>query len=291
MGATTTLLRADDGRGRLLVRSRDGRRLGWHDLASGATHLAEDGAGDLVAEAVARYVARTSPLRDRRVAGLVPAPRTAAPVPPAGATRGDLRSRPPAGSSVVRLHDLTTGPAAPTGPARRAARGRWGRRRHPDGVAELLETVVAARAVADVLARTSTAPGPWSVLHDVPVGGDRVVDHLLLGPGGVVVVGSAPPGPTGPAPADVVEDRVRLVREVLGRTEVAATHPRGVAVRGVVVGGSSRRRPAPSGGAPVHLRVADLPRWLADLPRVVSSVDVARTVEALADPTGWPAGA
>jgi hypothetical protein len=136
------------------------------------------------------------------------------------------------------------------------------------------------------------------VQHAVPTSGSSWLDHLLVGPAGVVVVRTAAhPGDAvrvsgslvraGGRPVShvrLLQQQVRTVTERLGAGDLQ------VVVRGVVVVVGARSVRA--GGLPAGVavvRLEDLARWSGDLPAVLSRVDAARLAETAARPSTWPA--
>ena len=298
----------------------------------------DPGAAAEVQAAVDAYAAATSPLRRRRVPGSpvsrVPAPR-AAPVEPRdhalprdhaeprdpGLPRGlhraradrptepdpchedrheyrhedlreDLRDR-FAGEHLMRLlaaRVVARGPA-PSGRGRWAARDPLGA-----GLRHAHRAVLGQQRVGLVLA--GLAP-PWHVLHSVPTSDRSCLDHLLVGPGGVVVLRTvAHPDEALRVTGDLVRadgnpvSHVRLLRR---QVETVADRLRGadlpVRVRGVVVvvgARSVRAGDLPAGVSVV--RLGNLARWVAGLPTVLSQVDVARLAGTAAREGTWPTG-
>jgi len=137
------------------------------------------------------------------------------------------------------------------------------------------------------------------VLHAVPVDGAFGVDHLVVGPGGVVVVRTAHHRGervkvqarqvrADGRPVGHVREVERQVRQVAAQLSAASGYD--VAVRGLVVLVGAR-----------SVRTADVPRsvtvltddelvgWLARRPRVVSQVLVDRLARTAADPLTWGA--
>lgn len=135
------------------------------------------------------------------------------------------------------------------------------------------------------------------VLHAVPVDSGLGVDHLVVGPGGVVVLRVAHHAGERVSvqerqvradgrPLGHVRHVERQVRQVADRLGAAAGHD--VAVRAVVVLVGAR-----------SVRASDVPRlvtlltddellgWFAQRPRVVSQVDVDRVAALAADPATW----
>lgn len=143
--------------------------------------------------------------------------------------------------------------------------------------------------------------GNHHVLHAVPVDDAFGVDHLVVGPGGVVVVRTAHHAGervrvqarqvrADGRPVGHVREVERQVRQVVAVLGAAAGH---VTVRGVVVLVGAR-----------SVRTADVPRsvtvltddelvgWLSRRPRVISQVVVDRLARKAVDPLTWgaPAG-
>ena len=177
------------------------------------------------------------------------------------------------------------------------ARRRWLSARDPFGPAlrHAHEAVLGQQQVGRVLARLG--PG-WQALHDVPTSGRSWLDHLLVGPGGVVVLRTAAhPGEAVRVAGSLVRAGSRPVSHVrLLRSQAATVTERlrgadlPVAVRAVVVVVGARSVQASGLPAGVDvLRLDDLARWVADLPTVLSRVDVSRLVETAARPSTWPA--
>jgi hypothetical protein len=307
MAGTTCVRWSRYGHDRLYVSAGDGRRLGWHDLRSGRTHLEHPDAASDVSAAVAHFLRSGSPLRTRRVAALVGVQRRPSPlerIPGAHAwevdepraAHADLSRRLPAELATRELVRLVR--------AQPAARGRWARLRGRSPLGPRTRrwhtTVLGEREVGALLSRLAPA---WHVLHSLPVpagAGARDVDHLLVGPGGVLVVQTASyPGGrvrvdgrrlrVGRSPAGHVPTLQRLIGEVT-RAMVDATGEH-VAVRGLLVVHGARsvevRDPVP--GLTV-LADRDVEEWLRGRPTTTSSVDVARLAAVAARASTWPAG-
>lgn len=305
MAGTTCVRWSRYGHDRLYVSAGDGRRLGWHDLRSGRTHLEDPDAAPDVSAAVAHFLRSGSPLRTRRVAALVgvqrrPSPLERIPGPDAWeadepvVAEEDLADRLPAELATRELVRLVH--------AHPVARGRWARLRgrSPLGprTRRWYTTVLGERAVGAVL----SGLGPtWHVLHSLPVAaaGARDVDHLLVGPGGVLVVQTAShPGGrvrvdgrrvrVGRSPAGHVPALQRLVAGAT-RAMVDATGEH-VAVRGLLVVHGARsvevRDPVP--GLTV-LSDRDVVQWLRGRPTTLSSVDVARLAAVASRASTWSA--
>ncbi|MGJ7439882.1 NERD domain-containing protein [Aquipuribacter sp. MA13-6] len=235
-------------------------------------------------------------LRRRVVTGLVVTPRRPQPsaTPCSGPCRhedrrcgSDLSARVPGelvARELARHHDASAqGPGGLVVRAPRAAAlRRWYR------------AVAAQQRVAALLGGLDARS---HVLHAVPVGGPLGVDHLVVGPNGVVVVRTAHHAgervsvhacqvradgrPVGHVRE--VERQVRLVAATLG---AAAGHD--VAVRGVVVLVGARSVRATE--VPRRVTVLtddDLVTWLVRRPRVVSQVVVDRIAALAADPRTW----
>lgn len=292
---TSTVRWVRTGDDRLHVSAPDGRRLGWFDLRTGTAQVldADPGAAEQVQAAVDEYVASTSPLRRRRpvqaLATRAPAPRQDRTSPAvAGPGPEDLRDRLP-GEHVTRLL---------VGRARRphAASRWWPSARDPLGPAlrHAHQAALGQQQVAAVLAGLGPA---WHVLHAVPTSGCSWLDHLLVGPGGVLVLRTAAhPGEAVRFQGSLVRaggrpvSHVRLLRQ---QTRTVTERLRGadlpVAVRGVVVvvGARSVRADDLPAGVTV-VRLEDLAGWVAGLPTVLSRVDVSRLAETAARPGTWP---
>ncbi|MET9804113.1 nuclease-related domain-containing protein [Streptomyces sp. NPDC006368] len=150
------------GRDRLHVSLPDGRSVAWYDRQSGRVSLLYDAYEDDVRTALAPYVTGTVTVG-----------------PPPVPTPADL--------ARLSLHpDDDLAPNRP-GEALHLALDRAGRpaprlfRRDPRP-AEL----AAHQRVGDALDRLDGAG--WRVLHSVPLPGAARIDHLAIGPGGVLVV-------------------------------------------------------------------------------------------------------
>ena len=296
--ATTTVRSAHGDDDRLYVRGSDGRRIGWYDLGTGTTQLVDPdpGAAAEVQAAVDAYVAAASPLRRRPSPGSslsrVPAPR-AAPTDrhaPPETFSEDLRDRFP-GEHVTRL--LVVGAAAralaPAGRGRSAARDPLG-----PGLRHAHQAALGQQQVGAVLAGL---PRTWHVMHCVPTSDRSCLDHLLVGPGGVVVLRTAAhPDWALRVTGDIVRpdgrpvSHVRLLRRQVG---IVAERLRGpdlpVRLLGVVVvvgDRSVRTGDLPAGVSVV--RLGGLASWVADLPTVLSQVDVARLASSASRPGTWP---
>lgn len=303
--ATTTVRRAGNGTDRLFVSGVDGRRLGWHDLVSGATHLEDSGAGALVGDAVARYVASRSPLR-RRGVGVLVGPRSAVTLPNVAGRPVRTAAR-PSGREGMQQEDLRERVAGETTarallqalPATVPAPGRWARLVGRDPLAPVNrahhQQVLAERRVGRALAGLGRR---WQSLHCVPVASDQTAHHLLVGAGGVVLLRTcAHPGevvsvvggsvsaaglPTHALQAALTQAAV--VAEQLARHRGARVH-----VHALVVVAGARRLvvvDGPPRGSTV-LQEADLARWLADRPVVLSSLEVERLTAAAARTDTW----
>ncbi|MFC3689548.1 NERD domain-containing protein, partial [Aquipuribacter hungaricus] len=305
-GTATTLRPSPDADGRLVVRGTDGRRLGWYDLRTGATRLLDPapGAAAEVQAAVDSWVAATSALR-RPVASFaraVPAPRgpLADAVPPTArrpdpdAVPEDLHDRLP-GEHLARA--LAARAAAVPRAPRRPATGR-----DPLGPA-LRHTHQALLGQQQVGAALVGAGGGWHVLHAVPTAGREWLDHLLVGPGGVVVLRTAAhPGEDLRIAGSLARAGGRPVTHVrlLARQTAAVAHAlreadarstrAPVPVRGVVVAVGTRAvraRGLPAGVEVV--RVEHLRAWLRGLPTVLAQADVHRLAATAARRSTWPA--
>lgn len=135
------------------------------------------------------------------------------------------------------------------------------------------------------------------VLHAVPVGGPLGVDHLVVGPDGVVVVRTAHHAGERVSvhawqvradgrPVGHVREVERQVRLVAATLSAAVGHD--VAVRGVVVLVGARSVRATD--VPRRVTVLtdeDLVGWLARRPRVVSQVVVDQVAAVAAAPRTW----
>jgi len=305
-GTATTTVRSGHGNDeRLYVRGSDGRRIGWYDLSTGTTQLVDPdpGAAAEVQAAVDAYVAAASPLRRRPSPGsplsMLPAPRTAPTDRHAvSETRSavsenrneDLRDRFP-GEHVTGL--LLAGAAArasaPAGGGRSAARDPLG-----PGLRHLHQAALGQQQVGAALAGL---PRTWHVMHCVPTSDRSCLDHLLLGPGGVVVLRTAAhPDRALRVTDDIVRpdgrpvSHVRLLRRQVG---IVADRLQGpdlpVRLLGVVV--VIGTRPVRTGDLPAGVSIVglgDLARWVADLPTVLSQIDVARLASSAARPGTWP---
>lgn len=292
----TTVRWARGGDDRLHVSTTDGRRVGWYDLRTGATRLTDPGPGAAaeLQAGVNSYAASTSPLRRRTpvpvLATRPAAPRTprAGPAEVPGAARTeDLRDR-FAGEHVTRMLVARADQPPP---------GRWWpSARDPLGTAlrHAHQAALGQQEVAVVLAGLGAG---WHVMHAVPVSGRSWLDHLLVGPGGVVVVRSAVhPGEVVRVTGTLVRAGgrpVSHVRRLRQQTGTVTQRLRGadlpVPVRGlvVVVGARSVQVSDLPGGVSV-VRLEDLARWVADLPAVLSRLDVARLAETAARRSTWP---
>lgn len=288
--ATSTARWVRTGEDRLQVDAPDGHALGWYDLRTGTTQLLDPapGAAAEVQAAVDCYVAATSPLRRRppvhALATRLPAPRSR-PVAE-DAVPEDLRDRLP-GEHVTRLLVSRAVPGT---------RRWWPSARDPLGPAlrHAHEAALGQQQVGHVLAGLAPA---WRVLHAVPTSGRSWLDHLLVGPGGVVVLRTAAhPGAVVSITGSLVRAGGRPVSHVRTLHQQRATvtqRLRGadlpVAVRGVVVvvGARSVRAEGLPAGVQV-LRLQDLAAWVAGLPTVVSRVDVSRLAATAARPGTWP---
>lgn len=291
------------GHDRLYVSAADGRRLGWHDLRSGRTHLEDDGAAADVSAAVGHFLRSGSPLRTRRVAALVAAQRGPSPLEqvPDGSWEPDEPA--PEDLSQRRPAELATRELVRLLQAHPVTHGRWARLRgrSPLGprTVRWYAAVLAERHVGAVLG--ALAP-TWHVLHSLAVGDGsdvRDIDHLLVGPGGVLVVRTAHhPGSrvrvegrrvrVGRSPAGHVPALQRSVVETT-RALVDATGEH-VAVRGLLVVHGARSvdvsDPVPGLTA---LADRDVVAWLRSRPTTLSSVDVARLAAVAARPSTWTA--
>ena len=227
-------------------------------------------------------------LRRRVVTGLVvaPLPRPGDDVDPTPAT--DLTARVPGELVAARLvghHDaaLVGGRLVVRAPFAAAVR-RWYR------------AAVAHRRVGALL---SGLDPRWHVLHAVPLDDGLGVDHLVVGPGGVLVLRTAHhvgervhvrdrQVRADGRPLGHVRDVERQVREVAARLGAAVTEE--VPVRGVVVLVGARAVRAVDLPRPVTvLTDEDLVGWLSRRPRLVSQVVVDRLGRAAADPGTWGA--
>lgn len=140
--------------------------------------------------------------------------------------------------------------------------------------------------------------GNHHVLHAVPVGDAFGLDHLIMGPGGVVVVRTAPHAGervrvqarqvrADGRPVSHVREVERQVRQVAALLGAAGYD---VPVRGVVVLVGARSVRAAAVPRPITVLADDeLVGWLARRPRVVSQVVVDRLARTAADPLTWGA--
>ncbi|WP_336921376.1 NERD domain-containing protein [Aquipuribacter sp. SD81] len=289
---TTTVRR----QGRLYV-SRGGRTVGWYDLSSGDVRSAP-GHEQAVRGAVDDWVRRESPLRRRplpttlRAAGdptaaavRVPAPRAAS--EPLVEAAPSLRLNEPGGPAAHRARVLLDRAPQP--------RRLLGRSRPPREALPWLQAAHGQRLVGDALAGL----GPtWQVLHAAPLGGGAVVDHVLVGPGGVLAVTTRSHAvPT----AWLDGDRLRVGGQP--KTYVRDSRRRAAAVAAVVSGTLAASVPVQPvlvlvGPRAVDVRrpaagVAVLPgggllEWLRARPAVLASTDVARLAGVLEDARRWP---
>jgi hypothetical protein len=160
------------GRDRLYVTDPGGRTLGWHDPATGATHVAVADAAPEVAAAVSGWQA-ASGTGGARVAEPEPRPDPV-PAPP----RRDLVENQP--GELARARAVSLGRAAPV---RTFAERLLGLR--TDERAWRIGAAGEVRVAGD-LEQLRRHDARWRVLHAVPVG-DRGsdIDHVVFGPGGV----------------------------------------------------------------------------------------------------------
>ena len=310
---TTTVRSTRDGVDRLYVRGPGGRRIGWYDLRTGATQVVDPdpGAAAAVQAAVDAYVAVASPLRRRQPLAAVPAPRPA-PLEGRGhpqdrehrTDRTDRTGEPDLGGDDLRdgypgehVTRLLVARAVERAPVP-TGRARW-LSRDPIGPA-LLHDHQAALGQQQVGAVLARLPRPWHVMHCVPTSDRSCLDHLLVGPGGVVVLRTAayPDGALRVGGDRVLVDGRPVSHVRLLRRQVAVVSDRlhGVGaparVRGAVVAvgiRSVRTGDLPPGVSVV--RLGDLARWVGDLPTVMSQVDVERLAATAAHPGTWPARA
>jgi hypothetical protein len=155
------------------------------------------------------------------------------------------------------------------------------------------EDALAALAVGEALAEL----GPrWDVLHDLPLGDGRYLDHLLIGPAGVFALRALHvPGPELVIDGDQLASGRRT--EHLGRLRSDAS---AVAERLALGGAPIEVRPAvvivgeakcvvrlPAHGIQV-VALAQLGRWLGSRRSVLSGEDVAELSDAVDRPGQWP---
>ncbi len=231
-------------------------------------------------------------LRRRVVTGLVVAPRTppdAWPATPGPDPLGPLAARLPgelAARELARHHEscsVRDGRVVVRAPLVAAVR-RWYR------------AAVAQRRVGALLGGLGDGS---HVLHAVPVADGLGVDHLVVAPGGVVVVRTAHHAGervlvrgrqvrADGRPLGHVREVERQVAAVADRLGAAAGLE--VPVRAVVVLVGARSVRAADVPRPVTvLTDDDLVGWLARRPRVMSQVVVDRLAALAADPVTWGA--
>jgi hypothetical protein len=144
-------------------------------------------------------------------------------------------------------------------------------------------------------------PRTWRTLHAVPVGRHRTeIDHLVIGPGGVVAVSARlHPGAVVRVAGDTLRvdgERTRYVERarhdadrasvLLGTAERRAVSARGVvAVVGARKGVRVRRQPAD--GVVTVLDDVDLTTWIKDLPPTLDGPAVERLYERARRSTTW----
>ncbi|MFC5382709.1 NERD domain-containing protein [Aquipuribacter nitratireducens] len=287
MAATTTVRRRD----RLYV-SRAGRPVGWYDLVTGAGESAP-GAESVVRAAVDDWVRRTSPLRRR-------------PLPTTGRLHVVGPRQVPDAERVPSLAATAAG-----APAARRARALLDlaptsrRRRPPQDALPWLQAAHGQRLVGLRLATLGTG---WHVWHGVPLEGGSLVDHLVVGPAGVVAVTTrCHPGTrawldadrlrVGGQPKTYVRDarrRADAVERVVEQAvagavgDASAGTARRPPVQAVLVLAGSRgvevRHPAPG---TVVLAEPDLLPWLQERPAVLAASAVSRLALALDDARRW----
>jgi hypothetical protein len=154
-----------------------------------------------------------------------------------------------------------------------------------------------AEGEEEVARRLARLPDGWVVLHDLPVG-DRGanVDHLAIGPGGVVTMNTKNLGGKVWVGGDTFlcnghrEPYVRNARyEATRVARLLSAHGQPVDVRGVIVVMAPelvvKRQPC---DVTVVARRA-IRRWLSDLPPVLAREQVSRLERLARDPRTWAA--
>ncbi|WP_157887574.1 nuclease-related domain-containing protein [Frondihabitans sp. PAMC 28766] len=137
--------------------------------------------------------------------------------------------------------------------------------------------------VAERLRTLSTSGETWRVVHAIPaLPGEPEVDHLVIGPGGVVALSTAsrderPPDVAARRPEAEAARTSELLSRALGRH---------VVVRSIVIAVDPARRPAAATGTDV-VGVDRMVRHLSALPPVLSVDEVREITRTALHPRTW----
>lgn len=162
------------GHDRVYVNLADGSKVAWLDRKSGQITVVQEAYRAAVIEAFAPYVeTQSTATRATRpsVSTARPPGPTAPPVPP----EHDLATNAPGAALRARLNTSSLG-------SRVLAR----LLRRPLADESWLKGIKGEQIVGAELARF-TSRG-WRVLHSIPLGSETDIDHVLIGPGGVLCV-------------------------------------------------------------------------------------------------------
>jgi hypothetical protein len=249
------------GRDRLRVTLPDGRDVAWCDRDTGRVALLLEAHRDAVLEALAPFTAGALtvgpppvPTRAELARLALPPDDDLAPNRPGEALRTDLERKPPAALRMVwrdpRLIDL-------------AAQQRLG-----DALDEL-------------------EPAGWRVLHAVPLpDGDRI-DHLAVGPGGVLALRALAVGRTRVRAGGRLARAMVFDLALTRRRAERAAHALAAGVRPVlVVVGAPRPAAVPAPGDVQVLRDDEVPS-LARLGGVLKAADVDALYAVARDRRTW----
>lgn len=249
------------GRDRLCVSLPDGRDVAWCDRDTGRVALLSDAHRDAVLKALAPFTAGELtvgpppvPTRAELARLALPPDDDLAPNRPGEALHTDLGRRPPTAPRLVRrdprLLDL-------------AAQQRLG-----DALDEL-------------------EPAGWRVLHAVPLPGADHIDHLAVGPGGVLALHAYAAGRPRVRAGGRLARGVVLDLTLTRRRADRAAHVLAAAVRPVlVVVGAPRSFAAPAPGDVQVLRDDEVPA-LARLGGVFKPADVESLYAVARDRRTW----
>ncbi|MEV4974103.1 nuclease-related domain-containing protein [Streptomyces scopuliridis] len=166
------------GRDRLYVSLRDGTTVAWYDKDTGRVSVLSGAGRDEVLSALAPYLTGEVTVGPPRVP--TPADLDRLSLHP----DDDLAPNRPGEGLHAELDALRA--AGPTGPDESSASLLWRRWRQDPRQAELL----AQETVGDGLDRLEGAG--WRVLHSIPLPGAARIDHLAIGPAGVLAVRTLP---------------------------------------------------------------------------------------------------
>ena len=288
------------GHDRLYVNSEQGEQLGWHDLSTGATHVASQDREPDVREAIGRW-------RDAQSAATTPADL---PQPPQAAP---LAVEVRASSDVAPdRQDESLGDDLSSRQAGVGARDQAIQLREAAPVKTFLGRLLGAHTderawrlgakgeerVGSRLEVLVRKDGRWRVLHSIEVGSKGAdIDHLVVGPGGVFTLNTKNHprasiwvggdvlmvnGQRQPYVRNSRHEAMRAAR-VLRRATGCSVHVRGLVV---LVGVRELTVKSPPADVAVVYRES-LVRWLRRQPAVLEEPQIDRIYEAARRPEIW----